>query len=224
MTTGLPGRGHDRLRSLCESAARGEFPEPDWVLELVPAPARVVAAMCAFTGHHVLASDLPEDEVRRHLSPDDLGAPMNPAFLSWVGQRLDATVGHVDIVLAGRGTGAGSTWLCPITEPPPDNERVRRARHQRAEVRYLAPPDGDAVVTIGAGLGDRCEISIEIADESGRGRGSGTRLLVAALDQVAAGQAVFAGVAPGNTRSLRCFLAAGFVPVGAESVFTSFQA
>ncbi len=211
--------GDDRLRSLCEAAARAEFPAPDWALEFVPAPVRVVAAVCSFTAHHVVATDLPEDEVRRQLEPDDLAAPMNPRFLAWLGRRLDAKVGHIDMVLAGRGTGRGSNWLRPIADPP-DNERVRRARHQRAGVRYLAPPEGGAIVTIGAGLADRCELSIEIADESGRSRGFGTPLLLAALDHVAADEAVFAGVAPGNTRSVRCFLAAGFTPVGAESVMT----
>ncbi len=118
--------GDGRLRWRCEAAARGEFPEPDWELEIVPAPTRVVAAVCGFTGHYLIATDLPEDEVRRQLGADDPAAPMNPTFLGWLGRRLDANVGHVDLVLAGRGTGSGSNWLRPIAEPP-DNERVRRA-------------------------------------------------------------------------------------------------
>jgi hypothetical protein len=215
--------GDGRLRWRCEAAARGEFPEPDWELEIVPAPARVVAAVCGFTGHHLIATDLPEEEVRRQLGADDPAAPMNPTFLGWLGRRLDANVGHVDLVLAGRGTGSGSNWLRPIAEPP-DNERVRRAQSQRAGVSYLAPPEGDAIVTIGAGLADRCELSIEIAGESERSQGTGTRLLLAALDHLAADQVAFASVAPGNARSIRCFLAAGFVPVGAESILTTIPA
>jgi hypothetical protein len=215
--------GEDRLRSVCEAAARGEFPDPDGALEIVPAPARVVAAVCGFTGHHLIATDLPEDEVRRQLASDDMAAPMSPMFLGWLGRRLDADVGHVDMVLAGRGTGKGGNLL-RRTADPPDNERVRRARHQRAGVRYLAPSGGGAIVTIGAGLADRDELSIEIADESARSRGFGTRLILGALDHLAAGEVVFASVAPGNTRSIRCFLAAGFIPVGAESILTKLQA
>ncbi len=79
-------------------------------------------------------------------------------------------------------------------------------------------------MTIGAGLADRCELSIEIAGESERSRGTGTRLLFAALDHLAADQVAFASVAPGNARSIRCFLAAGFVPMEAESVVTTITA
>jgi GNAT superfamily N-acetyltransferase len=216
-------RSHEnRLRSLCEQAARGRFPDQDWMLEIVPAPSRVVAAICAFTAHHVLAADLSEDEVTRHLDADDMAAPMNPTFLRWLGERIDAKVGHVDAVLAALGTGNGDSWLQPVADPP-DNERVRRARVQRVGVRYLAPAAGGAIVTIGSGLADRCELSVEIAEQRHRGRGLGTKLLLAALDHVDDGQAVFAGVAPGNTRSLRCFLAAGFRPLGSETVLTTEQ-
>jgi hypothetical protein len=104
----------------------------------VPAPARAVAAVYGFTGHRLIATHVPEDGVRRRLASDDVAAPMSPMFLGWLGRRLDANVGHVDMVLAGRGTGTGGNWLRP-TANPPDNERVRRARHQRAGVRYLAP-------------------------------------------------------------------------------------
>lgn len=213
----------ERLRELCENAARGHFPEADWCLELVPAPSRVIAAALAFTGHHVLAADLDEHEVRKHLEPDDIAAPMNPAFLAWLGQRLDAKVSHLDVVLAALGTGRGNEWLTPVSDPP-DNERVRRARLQRSGVRYLEPKGGGAVVTLGAGLSDRCELSIEIAGEGDRSHGLGTRLLLAALDHAPAGEAVFSGVAAGNTRSLRCFLTAGFKPIGSECVFTEVRA
>jgi RimJ/RimL family protein N-acetyltransferase len=79
-------------------------------------------------------------------------------------------------------------------------------------------------VTICVGLADRGERSIEIADESARGRGVGTRLIFGALDHLATGEVVFASVAPGNTRSIRCFLGAGFMLVGAESILTKIQA
>jgi len=62
------------------------------------------------------------------------------------------------------------------------------------------------------------EVSIEV-DEEARGRGHGLALAQAALGLAAPGEAVFAQVSPGNVASLRCSLAAGYRPVGAEVLF-----
>lgn len=210
----------DRLRVLFEAAARHEFPPPAWGLEIVAPPERVLGAVFAFTAHHVLA--VPEmlgGLTSSHLDKEDIAAPFNPSFLAWLGARLDAKVGHVDAVLARMGTGTGEDWLVPVPDPP-DNERVRRARSLRSSVRYLGPPGGGAVVTIGDGLAGRCELSMEITGEAARSRGLGTRMVSAAICHVPEERAVFASVAPGNVRSLRCLLAAGFVPIAAECLFT----
>lgn len=214
------GTSVDRLRELCEAAARGSFPPVEWGLEFVPGPARLVASVVAFTGHHVIAADIDAGEARSHLEPDDIASPFNPAFLAWLGRRLDAHVGHIDVTLARMGSGAGDEWLQHVAVPP-DNERVRRARGQRADVEFLAPPEGGAVVTLGAGLAGRRELSMEITNESHRNTGLGTRLVRAAASRIPTDEAVFASVAPGNTRSLRCLLHAGFVPIGAECILTS---
>jgi hypothetical protein len=128
-------------------------------------------------------------------------------------------VGHIDVTLARLGSGAGDEWLVPIAKPP-DNEIVRRARHLRSDVLFLSPPDGRAVVTMGAGLAGRHELSMEISDESDRSKGLGTRLVQAAVDRIPADEAIFASVAPGNTRSLRCLLRARFHPIGAECILS----
>lgn len=218
----------ERLRARCEAAARGSFPAPRWDVELVPAPPRLIGAVVAFTGHHVIAADLAEvaevaavgeEEVRRHLDPDDIAAPGNPVFLAWLGRRLRASVGHVDVTLARMGGGDGDEWLQPVLDPP-DNERVRRSQAQRADVTFLIPPEGGAVVTVGLGLADRLELSVEISDEARRNAGFGTRLVRAAVGRLPVDEAVFASVAPGNTRSLRCLLHAGFTPIGSECLLT----
>lgn len=209
----------DRLRELFEAAARHDFPPTDWGLEIVPPPARVLGAVFAFTAHHVLAAPLDGGDVVANLEKKDTAAPFNPRFLAWVGRRLGAKVGHVDAVLARMGTGLRDDWLRQVQDPP-DNERVRRARALRDAVRYLVPPDGGAVVTLGEGLAGRCELSMEIGDEADRGHGFGTRLVSAAVGHVPTDRAVFASVTPGNARSLRCLLAAGFEPVAAECLFT----
>ena len=209
-----------RLREICESAARGSFPVAGWTLEFLPAPERMTGAVLAFTGHHVVAADIEQADVRGRLDPDDIAAPFNPVFLAWLGGRLEAGVGHIDVTLARLGSGGGDDWLRTLAEPP-DNERVRRSRALRSEVLFLAPPAGGAVVMLGSGLAGRCELSLEISDESDRNRGWGTRLVEAAVARVPVDRAVFASVAPGNARSLRCLLGAGFVPLGAECLFSS---
>jgi hypothetical protein len=57
-------------------------------------------------------------------------------------------------------------------------------------------------------------MSVELAGAGERGTGRG--VIRDARRPVPAGEPVFAAVAPGNARSLRAFLAAGFVPLGSE--------
>ena len=75
-------------------------------------------------------------------------------------------------------------------------------------MRCVGPVEGDALVTIGQGIGGLPELGIEIDDST-----SGRRLLRDALTLVPPGETVVAAVAPGNARALRSFLAAGFRPV-----------
>jgi hypothetical protein len=212
--------GDDRLREISEAAARGFFPTPGWTLEVVGCPQRLAGAVLAFTGFHIVAAGVDEGEIRKHLDHDDIAAPFNPVFLAWLGRRVNGRVGHIDLTMARWGTGGGDDFLVPVPVPP-DNERVRRARWLRSEVRFLMPDDGSAVVAFGAGLGGRQELSMEITEESARSQGLGTRVVRAALAHVRTDVALFATVAPGNTRSLRCLLACGFSPIGAECLIST---
>jgi RimJ/RimL family protein N-acetyltransferase len=76
--------------------------------------------------------------------------------------------------------------------------------------------DETGLVTIGRGVVDRLEVSVEVftAGIAGAGR----RLIAEALGLVPAGEIVFAQVAPGNAASLRAFLSCGFAPIGAETL------
>jgi hypothetical protein len=96
--------------------------------------------------------------------------------------------------------------------------RIARARAHRTDVRAWSDVDGHAVVSIGRGLAERWELSLEIVDGQ-RDRGLGRALIAAGLRELPAGEPVFAQVAPGNARSLRAFLAAGFAPIGGEVLF-----
>lgn len=115
----------------------------------------------------------------------------------------------------------------PIDELPAgdarwDHPRLARAQRHRRGVRAFADEVG--VVALGRGLVDRLEISVERHDGGPAGRrppGRGRRLVEHALDVAAAESDerwCWAQVAPGNARSLRAFIAAGFVPVGSEQL------
>lgn len=70
-------------------------------------------------------------------------------------------------------------------------------------------------VTLGRGLLGRWEISVGV-DENAQGRGVGRAHFDQVRRSVPAGEPVFAQVAPGNARSMRMAIAAGFRPIGAE--------
>ena len=77
--------------------------------------------------------------------------------------------------------------------------------------------DERGLVTVGKGLADRWETSVELLSAAA-GEGTGRALISEAVGHVPEGEAVFASVAPGNAASLRAFLACGFTPVGAEVI------
>ena len=76
--------------------------------------------------------------------------------------------------------------------------------------------DEQGLVTLGTGLVGRLELSVELLATATPGTGAGRRLIEAGLGWVPAGAPVWAQVAPGNAASVRAFLHAGFVPIGAE--------
>ncbi|MDA8393171.1 MAG: GNAT family N-acetyltransferase [Actinomycetota bacterium] len=214
--TAYAGNEH-RLADVLRDAAAGRFPPSDGVVEVLAAPSGPVDAVVAFTAHHLIAADVDPHWVQGALEDDDLGAPMRPEFLAQLGRRLGSPAGMLDAVLTAFGDGRRSD----LVEEAPDGDmahpRLLRARRYRRNVRSFDDRRG-GLLTIGQGLAGRVEVSIEV-DESARGRGHGPALARAALGLVEPGEPVFAQVSPGNVASLRCFLAAGYRPVGAEVLF-----
>lgn len=197
-------------------AADGRFPPTDGVTEVLGAPSPGTAACVAFTAHSIVAADVDPDDVHVELAkrPDPLAAPLAPEFLVWLAARTGLRVGVIDAVLVARGTGTGDSDVA-VTTGADGHPRVARALARRTDVRAFADDAGRAVFAVGRGLAGRWEVAVEL-DEALQGHGAGRRLLATALAQVPAGDAVFAQVSPGNARSMRAFLAAGFVPIGAE--------
>ncbi|WP_326551832.1 hypothetical protein [Micromonospora sp. NBC_01813] len=200
------------LHALLHRAAAGEFPPADGSVAVTPALPGGLECVLAFTGYAVVATAVPAAEVLAH-GPDGFGGAHSPDFLRWLAGPqgwLDSL--DVTLVAHGRDAGDGSgDGRLARRDDLSGHPRVRRARRLRDRVTVYGDERG--LVTLADGLGGRREISIEATQPGDR---AGRTLLVDTLALVPAGAPVFAGVAPGNARSLRAFLAAGFTPIGAE--------
>lgn len=205
------------LLGLLLAAAEGRFPDVDGTVRVVPGLGGGLECSYAFTGHGVVATDLPPAELEAH-GLTGFGPAMAPDFLRW----LAGPAGYIDVqdvTLVARGTGAGGalTARSDLGEHP----RVRYARSLRHGVDVYG--DDRGLVTLSTGLAGRRELSVE-AEPAGQGKGWGRSLVRDALDLVPAGEPVFAAVSPGNARSLRAFLALGFAPIGSEVVLRPARA
>jgi len=201
------------LVALLADAAAGRFPAQDGAVLVTGPPPGPVHAVVGFTGFHVIASSAPEKAIRGWLDPEeDLGAPMDAAFLTWLGDRIGRRAGTLDAVLAITGTGDHPGW----ERSDDDHPRVRRARRYRDTVAVYR--SGPGRVMVGNGLAGRYEVAIDV-ERTERDRGLGSWLAAGARGLVPSGAALFAQVAPGNTASLRAFLRAGYRPIGSEVLF-----
>ncbi|MBI2912840.1 MAG: GNAT family N-acetyltransferase [Chloroflexi bacterium] len=206
------------LQAILRDAASGRFPPPDGRVEVFGPPSSPADAVIAFTAHHVIAADVDPEWVRSCLDPDDVAAPMNPAFLAALGERLRARPGIVDAVFCAHGVlGQPGVRLVEIRNPS-DHPRVERALAYRTDVRVYATPDGDGMLVLGRGLVGRREAAFEVVPE-GRGRGLGRALVAAARHLIPEGEPLFIQVAPGNVASVRAIIAAGFKPIAGEVLF-----
>ena len=207
------------LAAILQAAARGRFPPPDGVVEILPPPGGTADAVCAFTAHSAVAVNLPEKEIRAHLDPDDFGASMSATFLAWVADRLGRAPGVLDNVLV---MPARPHATAPIGLGRRDDlmghSRVGRAARYRTDVRVYTDETGAGVLVIGRGLVGRWEMAFEVAPEA-RGRGLGRALAAAAPTLIPEGEHLFAEASPGNAASVRAVLAAGYLPIGSECLF-----
>jgi GNAT superfamily N-acetyltransferase len=208
----------ERLLRLLQDAACGSPPPADGVVEVWPALPGPVDAVLAFTAHHVVAAGVGPDLVTARLPEGDLGAPMSPGFLGWLGERLGSLPGSLDVVLAAEGlAGDPPLALRPVGDPG-RHPRAARAARYRGDLQTWSADGGAGVLVLGRGLAGRREVSFEV-DPARRDRGLGRLLVAAARHLTPQGEVLFAQVAPGNAASLRVVEAAGFRPIGAEVLF-----
>ncbi len=204
-------KGHDDVHPLLTmllAAAEGHFPLVDGDVEFLPALRSGRSAVVSFTGHAVLATSLAREDFAPHRL-DGFGAALHPAVLMQLA-GTGGQVGVLDLTLVARGRGGDHL---PTVTGLDDHPRVQHAHALREQVRVHG--DDRGVVTVARGLAGRTEISVETATAL-HGSGAGRTLINDALTLVPAYAPVFAAVSPGNARSLRAFLASGFVPLASE--------
>ena len=193
------------LLAIFRDAATGRFPEMDGGVTFLPELGEGREAVVCFTGHAFIASRLTADDLS-DLAPDGLGRALHPeVLLRMAGPR--GSIGSIDITMFAEGLGGGALVPRPELDHHP---RVAFARARREQVRAYGSPDG--LFTLGLGLGGRREMSVENSPDGPRGR----HLIHQALTMTPHGEHLFAAVAPGNARSVRSFLACGFIPVASE--------
>jgi GNAT superfamily N-acetyltransferase len=204
------------ILELLHAAARGAFPPEDGRTAVVGAAAGAPAAVLSFTAHHVVAADVPADEVLARVDPADLKGPLAPGVLVWLAERTGLVAGSLDVVLAWVPE-RGVSEAVPVREvEPAAHPRVDRARRWRRDLRVF---EGDrGMVVLGRGLAGRLELSVEV-EPGQRDRGLARRLVAGALTAAAPQEPVFAQVAAANAASLRALQPAGFAAVGAEVLF-----
>ena len=193
----------------------GETPPADASVTALPAPSGARAVVVGGTAWHLVAADVEPAWVAGAVAHDPIAAPLGARFLAALADRVGAEPGSLDAVLVAPPTGR-PLRLVPVEDL--DHPRVQRALHHRRDVRVWTTPDGAGLVTVGRGVADRWETSLEV-DPAARCRGLGTALAEAAPGLVPDGRPLWAQVAPANVASLRAFLAAGYRPVGAEVLF-----
>ena len=202
----------DQLAALLRNAAEGKFPPADGGVTVLPQPSARDAGVWGFTAHAVVFADVEPDWVTVQLPPGDLGAPLGPPFLQALSALTGRRPGSIDMLcVADPLPGPPPVDLAP--ESDPQHPRVARALNYRDDVRAWRADGG--VLVLGRGVTGRWETAIEVGDDH-RDRGLGRALARAARHLIPEGERLWAQIAPANAASVRAFMAAGFVPVGAE--------
>jgi GNAT superfamily N-acetyltransferase len=200
------------MGALLTDVAGGRFPPADGGVTVLRQPSERDAGVLGFTAHAVIFTDADPEWVRQQLPPGDLAAPLSAAFLAVLAAATGRRPGTIDLLCATESL-PGPPPLELVPQPESTHSRVLRALNYRDEVRVWRADGG--IVLIGRGVAGRLETAVEV-DEDRRGHGLGRRLATAARHLIPPHTTLWAQVAPANAVSVRAFLAAGFVPVGAE--------
>lgn len=217
-------QGEHPVATLLSAALDGRYPPIDGGWTRVAPWTTGLEAALAFTGHGVLAvGDDVTDAAAYRLGANGVGGVHDPRLVAaLVG---DGWVESLDAVLMAWGTGGpmgdGGVGSPEVATPPPELElvlrpdlmghpRVTHAQRVRRDVQAFGMPVGDdVVVSLGGGIGLLSEVGIELRGPM-LGGGHAVQVVDAVRRLLPSTEPLVAEVAPGNTRAMRVFLAAGF--------------
>ncbi|HMJ78178.1 MAG TPA: GNAT family protein [Iamia sp.] len=203
---------HPLAHVLAEAAA-GRPPPSDGVVDVLPSLGPDADdAVIGFDGHLVIATDVPADEVRSRIPAGLFSLWGHPAVLLWLAERSGRDPAPGDIAFVAPAL-AGPP---PLDLAPADPDVVT-SRVARTERRGWRTADDHGSLVLGRGLAGRWEVGYAVAADA-RDGGRGRALARAARHLVPDGDGLWASTAPGNVRSVRALLAAGFTPVAGETL------
>ena len=208
-------RGYGSLAAVLDDVAAGRFPPADGGVTIVPAPSRRDAGVIGFTAHAIIFIDADPKWVSAQL-PNDLAGPLSPAFIQELCERTGRQAHTIDMLCTATAL-PGPPAVALTSGPGLAHPRLARALRYRNAVRVWRADGG--ILLLGRGIADRWEVAIEV-DPGRRGAGLGRGLAAAARHMLPPGTPLWAQIAPANAASVRAFLAAGFMPVGAEAHLT----
>ena len=208
-------RGYGSLAAVLDDVAAGRFPPADGGVTIVPAPSRRDAGVIGFTAHAIIFIDADPKWVSAQL-PDDLAGPLSPAFIQELCERTGRQAHTIDMLCTATAL-PGPPAADGQGQAQRSAPRLARALRYRNAVQAWRADGG--ILLLGRGIADRWEVAIEV-DPGRRGAGLGRGLATAARHMLPPGTPLWAQIAPANAASVRAFLAAGFMPVGAEAHLT----
>jgi hypothetical protein len=201
------------LDDVLVSAALGIFPPVDGRVEVIAPPfGYPFEYVLEFTGHAYLMTTLLHEEVLA-MGADGFGGAVHPDTL----RALAGPEGWIDchdVLLVRPGTGVGMALAEQFHLE--NHYRVKHGRSLRPDLRVFGDERG--FVGIGHGIANRWEISVEVEPQL-RSSGNARALLNEAIGSIPANEWCFAQISPGNSASLRAFLAADWSPIGAEVIY-----
>ena len=203
----------DELREIVLAAAADRFPPPDGGVIVVPPDQTTgLHAVLSFTGHAVVATDRSREEVLAlgidgfdgTLAPDALRALAGP----------DGWIGVLDVVLVARGPAGAAP---PSARPGPTPSTSGSTTRPRPGSTCRCWPTSGACSPSAEGWAAAPRSAGRWSRPAGA-RGSAGRCSSTCWQEMPVGAPIFASCAPGNARSLRSLLAAGFRVIGAENL------
>lgn len=209
------------LGKLLEDAAFGSFPPSDGRVAVYPSPSGPCDVAISFTGHAVVAADVPESwvlEQTRDGWADEQGA-LSVQFLGALADRLGCPPTGMSVLLASTSVPVRQFGQVHADGEVPVPPFWTDFRNDVQKFRYRGN-SGTGYIGIGRGPAGRWDGWIDVEhDPQSSSTVRGRELAQVAKSLAPARTPLFASVPAHNVRLLRSVLAAGLQPVGTEVLF-----